>query len=222
MKTPPQLEMPQQLLLPLQLIPLVIHFSMMVTLILSVLLPSLTLKAMFKLNPKLRLRLRPKLKLKPMVKLKLVQEHGVAPSMAWVEFKIGQQHIQQLNQHKLLKNQQLVLFTLMVINTHHTLTQLTLVTMVVHGIILFKDATVLLVSEVFGVIKRPHALHVIVVLVKSLTALLNAFVKLDGLYLIVEDIAAVVMVTVKLLMDKPDVIVRQDGLANFARLKCQI
>jgi hypothetical protein len=192
---------------------------MIVTLILSVLLPSLTLKATFKLNPKLRLRLRPKLKLKPMVKLKLVQEHGVAPSTKWVEFKISQQHIQQLNQHKLLKNQQLVLFTLMVINT---LTQLTLVTMVVHGIILFKDATVVLVSEVFGVIKKPHALHVIVVLVKSLTAWLNAFVKLDGLYLIVEDIAAVVMVIVKLSMDKPDVIVRQDGLANSARLKCQI
>ena len=59
------------------------------------------------------------------------------------------------------------------------------------------------------------------VLVKSLTALLNAFVKLDGLYLIVEDIAAVAMVTVKLSMDKPDVIVGQDGLANSARLKSQ-
>ena len=51
--------------------------------------------------------------------------------------------------------------------------------------------------EVFGVITWPPALHATVVLVKSLMVLPNASVKLDGSYLIVENITAMVTVTVK-------------------------
>jgi len=69
--------------------------------------------------------------------------------------------------------------------------------MVVRGITVFKDATVQLASQVFGVIKWPHALHAIVVLAKLLMVLQNAFVKLDGLYPTVEVITVMVMDTVK-------------------------
>ena len=82
------------------------------------------------------------------------------------------------------------------------LTHPTLVTMVGHGIIVFKDVIALTVSEVrllrcaqkhilnkkhlslnfkaFGVVTWLHAQHAIMVHVKSLTVWQNAFVQLDG------------------------------------------
>lgn len=69
---------------------------------------------------------------------KLVEEHLVAHCSTGFH-----------NQHQVKSNnQQLVLFPLMLNHTNHILTHPTFVTMVGHGIIVFKDAIALTVSEV--------------------------------------------------------------------------
>ena len=84
------------------------------------------LKPMLQSKPKVKLKLTSKLK--PKAKLKLVHEHGVVLLLA----------VSQADQFIQLNNQQRVRFILM----------LMLVTMVVHGIIVFNDAIVCLVSQV--------------------------------------------------------------------------
>ena len=85
------------------------------------------LKPMLQSKPKVKLK--PMSKLKPMAKLKLAQEHGVVLLRA----------VSQVNQSTQLNNQQRV---------RSIIIHLICVTMVVHGIIVFNDVIVCLVSQV--------------------------------------------------------------------------